>query len=147
RRIEVEARDMIGRCGAPLHDAGFEITVNNKGELVIGKGRFYVDGVLCENEDDVGYLQQPDLPGSPKPEDALKTQPLGIVYLDVWERHITALDDPRVREVALGGPDTATRSQTVWQVKILPLTSGQVPASCASEFDEWKALIAPGNAT
>jgi hypothetical protein len=147
RRIETDARDVIGRCGAPLHDAGFKITVNNNGELVIGKGRFYVDGALCENESDAVYLQQPDLPDPPKPADALKTQPLGIVYLDVWERHITALDDPRVREVALGGPDTATRGRTVWQVKILPVESSQAPANCDSEFGEWKALIAPGNAT
>jgi Family of unknown function (DUF6519) len=147
RRIETEAHDVIGRCGAPLHDAGFKVTVNNNGELVIGKGRFYVDGALCENESDADYLQQPDLPDPLKPADALKTQPLGIVYLDVWERHITALDDPRIRDVALGGPDTATRSQTVWQVKILPVKSRQAPADCDSEFDEWKALTAPGNAT
>ena len=25
-RAEIEARDVIGRCGAPLHDAGFQIT-------------------------------------------------------------------------------------------------------------------------
>jgi Family of unknown function (DUF6519) len=46
-----------------------------------------------------------------------------VVYLDVWERHITPIEDaddrvPGIREVALGGPDTATRSQIVWQVKI-----------------------------
>lgn len=44
-----------------------------------------------------------------------------IVYLDVWQRHLTALDDNRLREVALGGPDTATRTKTVWQVKLLPV--------------------------
>jgi Family of unknown function (DUF6519) len=46
-----------------------------------------------------------------------------VVYLDVWERHITPIEDaddqvPGICEVALGGPDTATRSQIVWQVKI-----------------------------
>ena len=46
------------------------------------------------------------------------------VYLDVWERHVTYLDDDRIREVALGGPDTATRAKVVWQVKIM-----QVPQS------------------
>jgi hypothetical protein len=43
-------------------------------------------------------------------------------YLDVWERHITAIDDPSIREVALGGPDTCTRAKTVWQVKLRALT-------------------------
>ena len=45
-----------------------------------------------------------------------------LVYLDVWERHITALDDPGIRESALGGPDTATRLKIIWQVKILSIT-------------------------
>jgi hypothetical protein len=147
-RADVEARDVIGRCGAPIHDAGFQITVNDKGELVIGKGRFYADGILCENDAEIGYLQQPDLPNPPKPADALKSAPVGIVYLDVWERHITALDDPRIREVALGGPDTATRGQTVWQVKILPVKPGMAgQPSCGSRFAEWDALTAPSDAT
>ena len=41
-----------------------------------------------------------------------------VVYLDVWERHITALEDDSIREKALGRPDTATRTQVIWQVKI-----------------------------
>src|SRR5262249_18755368 len=145
-RAEIVARDIIGPCGAPLHDGGFKIAVNNKGELMIGKGRFYADGILCENHDIAGYLQQPDLPEAPKPADVLKTLPAGIVYLDVWERHLTAVDDPRIREVALGGPDTATRSRVVWQVKILPTKTGPKPA-CNSKSAEWNALTAPGNAT
>lgn len=42
-----------------------------------------------------------------------------LVYLDVWERHITSIEDPDIREIALGGLDTATRIQTIAQVKIL----------------------------
>jgi hypothetical protein len=147
-RAEIEARDVIGRCGAPLHDAGFKITVDSDGKLVIGKGRFYADGILCENEDVTGYLQQPDLPDAPEPGNALETSPVGIVYLDVWERHLTALDDPRIREVALGGPDTATRSRVVWQVKILPIKPrrGDQP-TCAGDLPEWDLLIAPRDAT
>jgi uncharacterized protein DUF6519 len=147
-RAEIEARDVIGRCGAPLHDAGFQIAVKNGG-LVIGRGRFYADGILCENDDDdLAYAKQPDLPDAPKPDDVLTKLPVGIVYLDVWERHLTALDDFRIREVALGGPDTATRSRVVWQVKILPIKpvrSG--PPTCADEFGEWRTLTEPRNAT
>jgi len=42
-----------------------------------------------------------------------------LIYLDVWERPISALEDPLVRETAFGGPDTAGRDQTVWQVKVI----------------------------
>ena len=37
-RAEIEARDVIGRCGAPLHDAGFQITVNNNGAIATAAG-------------------------------------------------------------------------------------------------------------
>jgi hypothetical protein len=126
-RVETEARDVIGPCGAPMDNDGFKITVQADNSLLIGKGRFYVDGILCENDADAGvpYDRQPYLLNA-TPPDVLtllndnKTL-WAIIYLDVWQRHITALDDPHIREVALGGPDTATRAQNVWQVKILPV--------------------------
>jgi hypothetical protein len=41
-----------------------------------------------------------------------------IIYLDAWEHHATHLENPYIREVALGGPDTATRAQVIWQVRV-----------------------------
>src|SRR5262249_3389052 len=49
-------------------------------------------------------------------------QPSGTVwwaYLDVWERHITTIEDDDIREKALNGPDTCTRAKLVWQVKAI----------------------------
>lgn len=43
-----------------------------------------------------------------------------FAYLDVWERPVTAVDDPTLREVALNVPDTTTRTKTVWQIKLWP---------------------------
>jgi hypothetical protein len=88
----------------------------------IGAGRYYVDGVLCENEAPVLFSRQPDYPdaasrlGEPGDHDHF------LVYLDIWGRHITAVQDPAMREIALGGPDTTTRVKTVWQVKLWPLS-------------------------
>lgn len=149
-RIETEAAELIGRCGTPEHQPGFEITINNQ-DLVIGNGRFYVDGILCENEIDVPYTQQPDWPNPPAIADLLSDADLGIVYLDVWQRHLTALDDPQIREVALGGPDTATRLKTLWQVKVLPIKL-QAPQAideitCHSSISEWDQLIASSTGT
>ena len=68
------------------------------------------------------YRTQPDLPIP------LELVPgSSLVYLDVWERHITCIEDDRIREAALGGPDTATRAKIVWQVK----TGGPVISSPA----------------
>lgn len=117
--------------------------------LNIYGGRYYVDGILCDADrpapgvpvpdedaadDDVEavappafwtYWDQPDGFRDPeKPGDRLPSpaQAPFVVYLSVWERSVTAAEDPALREVALGSamPDTAARSKVVWQV--LPLT-------------------------
>src|SRR5215217_6125476 len=132
----IAARDVIGLSGAPLHDAGFEPSVEG-GNLKIGHGRYYVDGILCENERDVSFAAEPalsDVPPQPDlPSAALPTDSgFYVAYIDVWERHITALEDPAIREVALGGPDTTTRTKTVWQVRL------DGPEASRSEFDiDW----------
>ena len=46
RRTQLEAQDVIGRCGAPRDAAGFEIGLAGN-ELTIGAGRYYVDGLLA----------------------------------------------------------------------------------------------------
>ena len=104
--------DIIGHCCAPQNNAGFEVTAGGGG-LIIGAGRYYCAGILVENDEARPYTAQIDLPDAELPEAAGRY----LFYLDVWERHITALEDPEIREVALGGPDTATRAQIVAQVK------------------------------
>jgi hypothetical protein len=125
------ARDLIGPYGGPIDNLGFVLSVDSKVKpyaLNIAAGRYYVDGILCEN-DGCDYATQPDfvpaLPdGNGQGGDALLTQlkspnaqQIFWVYLDVWERHISSVEDDRIREVALNGPDTCTRSKVVWQVK------------------------------
>jgi len=71
----------------------------------------------------VTYDTQPDYPGYPAPT-GLELHPddsVYLAYLDIWSRDITAVEDPQLREVALQGPDTATRTQTIQQVKLLKL--------------------------
>ncbi|HWT06514.1 MAG TPA: DUF6519 domain-containing protein, partial [Xanthomonadales bacterium] len=65
----------------------------------------------------VTYASQPGLP-QPPPLDFGKNFQL---YVDVWERLITSLEDDSIREVALNGPDTAARTQVVWQIRATPL--------------------------
>ncbi|WP_328617046.1 DUF4815 domain-containing protein [Amycolatopsis sp. NBC_00355] len=119
---ELTARDAIGPHGAPVDTAGFRITDADGEEprecswdrLTVSQGRYYVQGVLCENDLPLPLSEQPDLPGVAEPlEDGRY-----VVYLDVWAEHVTALEDPRLLEVALGGADTATRARTVWQVRV-----------------------------
>jgi hypothetical protein len=126
------ATDLIGPDGGPAEQCGFEIIdaalakklgrkedESKTAGFFIGPGRYYVDGLLCENEKAVAYAAQPDYPAVSLEElhGLSKNQ---LVYLDVWERVITAAEDDSIREVALGGPDTATRAKVVWQVKLKP---------------------------
>ncbi|MFI9309562.1 DUF6519 domain-containing protein [Streptomyces triculaminicus] len=78
------------------------------------------------------YWNQPDAYRDPeKPADRLPTQFPYLVCLRVWERAVTAAEDPEIREVALGPalPDTAARIKTVWQVLPLPAAELTVPQS------------------
>lgn len=84
-------------------------------DFSIGAGRLYLDGLLAEafEEEAPNYLSQPFYPDPPP----LPGNGGVIVYLDLWEREVTYIEDPLLLEKALGGPDTTTRIQRVWQVK------------------------------
>ncbi|MBX3238400.1 MAG: hypothetical protein KIT80_06405 [Chitinophagaceae bacterium] len=92
-------------------------------------------------------LSPPESPLSPPQGSHLNiTDGHYIVYLDAWEREINFLDDPLIREVALGEADTTARLQTVWQVKLLPLDSSDIAnASCKTKFPEWINLVKSDN--
>ncbi|MDB5034137.1 MAG: hypothetical protein JWQ98_1378 [Chlorobi bacterium] len=153
--IRTLASDIIGPFGGPAANLGFEIIVDPKklseddrkrlkamnmdkaasgADFLIGKGRYYVDGLLCENEYYAIYSSQPD--ATPGPLKSIAGPYL--VYLEVHERHITCAEDDSIREVALGGPDTATRAKLIWQVKVLPLESG---TGCGNIKPDWATLM------
>jgi hypothetical protein len=123
--------DIIGPyAGSPADSFMISLKQGPKNELtdlLVGSGHYYVDGILCENDkDDVSYLHQPDLfPGDG--EYPLPAAFPFVVYLRVFERLVNAVQDPAIREIALGdnGPDTAARGQVVWQV----LTATTIPGT------------------
>ncbi len=129
RRTEIETVDVAGSCAAPMKEGGFKLE-GGAGVLTISRGRIYVDGLLAENENPVGISAQPDLPGLALPAN----NGFYLAYLDVWLRHITALEDPEIREVALGGPDTATRQKVVWQVRYSPVANN---TNCLADLKPW----------
>ncbi len=113
--------DLIGRHGGP-GDA-FAISPRKiKGTFVprdfnIQEGRYYVRGVMCENDRTISYTDQL---GYPFPDSApLNQEGPYLVYLEVWEREITSIEDSDLSEPALGRPDTSIRSKVVWTVKVM----------------------------
>jgi hypothetical protein len=103
-------KDLIGKNGTLAKNNGFAISPSGNGFL-IDPGHYYVDGIMCENESAVEYSEQPDVLQH-------STFVAGdyLIYLKVWERFITHLDDRYIREQALGNVDTAARMKIVWQV-------------------------------
>lgn len=85
----------------------------------IAPGSLYVDGVPARLD-----------AAAPMAVNAQPEYPIGadysgqnlLLYADVWERSVTALHDPGLMDAALHGADTATRSQTMLQVKWCPDT-------------------------
>ena len=81
------------------------------------------------------YSSQPDFPPQNTSANPDSFAPGNyLAYLDVWERHITAMDDPTIREVALDVPDTTTRTQTVWQLKLRTTKSSLEEALAAKDL-------------
>lgn len=132
------ATDVIGHTGFPRVNPGFEIApTGDSASLTISPGHGYVEGILVENEATVDIGDQPDLPAD------IATLPdqggRYLIYLDVWRRLITYLDDPDIREVAVG-VDTTARLKTVWQVKWLAVGSTD---TCETFGEGWQPQADP----
>ncbi|MET1080526.1 MAG: DUF6519 domain-containing protein [Pseudomonas sp.] len=169
RRLETETRDTLGQGAGPWAQAGFKLTGNGQ-NIDIGAGRYYVEGLLCDNPLALTLLTQSHVPANVSPivpagGRRLALPPPGaaalnairvydasgaaiapedglyIGYLEAWLRHVTALEDPLIREVALGGPDTATRDQLVWQVKLLRAGDLNANLNCLSA-EPWTSFSA-----
>lgn len=157
RSLVALASDVLGRATvSQTTPNAFEITAANN-TLLIGTGRYYVDGLLAENhgtpdpdrrrfdsllgepafEDPIDYAAQPYLPDPT----ALPDRGTYIVYLEVWQREVTPAQEPDLVESAVG-VETSSRIQTVWQVRVLS-TPSDPSLTCGSEPEEWFALVAP----
>jgi hypothetical protein len=120
-----EARDTLGGAPLSLGAGGGPAPRWTGPTLVLGAGRYYVDGTRVDNPGEVAFGEQPDLPGAELPADGDL-----LLYLDVWERYLGWAEAPGIREVALGGPDTTGRTAAVWQVRWAPWERG-LPAAPA----------------
>jgi hypothetical protein len=141
-RARRETADVVGVCGVPEPGSAYRISPNPDPTaapddfLIAGgegaAGRCYVHGVLCQLDATTSYLSQPDLLDPPRvPAPSSGSDVTGVVYLEAWQRLITYLEDDTLREVALGGPDTATRLKTVAQVRVAIVPSA-VPAAAVT---------------
>jgi hypothetical protein len=135
-RMHMLGRDLFGPHGGPADECGFGIE-GVKGlphDFEIGAGRYYVNGICCENHQPVRFSRQP----IPVTDAAIEDGKRYLVYLDVWEDFVSAADDPDLLDPALGGIDTTARTRVVWQVR-----THVVAPTIERErlFADWPALI------
>jgi hypothetical protein len=153
----IELIHIIGPNGAP--DGGFKISAPVSEahflDFAIGQGTLYVGGVRVHNRDPKAtYLSQKNRDGTEYarewadyPADRVHSFPAGAadavakadwegrmeaIYLTVAEQEVSAVEDPALREVALGGPDTAARTRLVQRVQRFPVSAN----TCDDAFAE-----------
>jgi len=160
RHLRAVTADIIGRCGVPRETPdGFKIEIqgDDASTLSIGRGRIYVNGLLAENhgkqplefdsilKEERGSLSLPynRQPYYPEPDPIPESGGPHLIYLDVWQRELTALQDSDLIEKAVG-VDTTTRLQTVWQVKVLPDVGKGITCNTPDEeIEAWQKTIQP----
>jgi len=154
--VRTLAADLLGEFSFPKADPGFAIKKVVKGnkltDLEIGYGRCYLDGLLVENPrpsdpDAVPttFYQQPDAYFDPE-EDPLPSEQPFFVYLQAWERLVTWVEDPAIRDVALGagGPDASARVKVVWQVRLAEAEiDGAAPTTTKAAMTAWEKSVKP----
>ncbi|MDO8596867.1 MAG: DUF6519 domain-containing protein [Sulfuricaulis sp.] len=164
RRLRAESVDTFGvhptpgitgvAVVSPQTPDGFKIEAAG-GNIAIGRGRMYVDGLLAENHGGgapefdavlaelrgktaLAYNQQPYLLAPP----ALPSGGPHLAYLEVWQREVTHLQQPNLVESAVG-VDTTTRLQTVWQVRLLANVGAANCTTPDGTVVGWQSLILP----
>ncbi len=144
--LRVLATDLVGPCWAAGANSFVIDTTDpddaNKTaaleEWRLSAGHFYVDGILCVSEALCTLAAQPY---RPTPDYGIADGKSGFenakgpyaLWLDVWERHLSSVEAPDIKDVALNGPDTCSRAQVVWQLRML--TRGEAGQSLQITLD------------
>ena len=135
--------DVVGPVGTP--DGGYAVTaVPATGEqaastpdhLTIGKGTLYLGGERLDLDEQVHYSNQPDwldhstdpLWKAPGRHHQRETRH-ELVYVLASEQEVSAVEDPALADVALGGPDTMQRRRILQHFVRCPSESGSCDGS------------------
>jgi Family of unknown function (DUF6519) len=119
-----ELLDIIGPTGVPSNASNsYAISQGQAGawDFTISPGTIYVGGVRVQLDAPVTYSNQPDWldhPGDPDwvPSGKTGSEPEGVMLVLI-EREVTAVEDPMLKEVALGGADGAARRRILQHIE------------------------------
>jgi pSer/pThr/pTyr-binding forkhead associated (FHA) protein len=150
-RARAATLDIVGPVGTP---GGYAVTAvsaagspgsSTPGDLTVGAGTLYLGGERLDLDAPVDLASQPDwldqatdtLWVAPAPLPASPPVPVTseLVYLLAIEQEVSALEDPALSDVALGGPDTMQRLRILQHFVRWPTQA----ADCAAAWQEVKA--------
>jgi hypothetical protein len=153
-RVALDALNFVGPCGAP--GDGFKISLGAAfrplilrtssppsspvlfdRSFTISPGVMFIGGqaaILPASFAPIGYETQPDWP-APDPAPAMDRE---LVYLELQELEVSAVEDPDLFEVALGGPDTTQRLRLLRRVKRLGVQAADCHSAWLEAIDGWR---------
>ena len=135
--LRLETIDLIGPTGTP--DNGYLVSVDASGNLTVGPGIMYVGGWRMEFPQAVPVANQPEWIDQPPTLSVQNKNDLFIIALLVSEQEVQAVEDQALREVALGGPDTAARTRLMQHIVAVPTPDN----TCAAALKDWDTILKP----
>ncbi|MCP5060086.1 MAG: hypothetical protein GY937_25570 [bacterium] len=133
--------DLVGPCGSP--DDGFKVegppaAVGGLVDLTLKAGTMYVGGLRVGIEADIRLSDQPDFLLQRTADRARDGGRDGdLIYLEVWQQPVSAVEDGELFEEALGGPDTSQRVRTMARVRMV----GVDDTTCSGAWSELTAQL------
>jgi Family of unknown function (DUF6519) len=152
--------DVVGPVGTP--DNGYAVTATRpgsppasgsppgsaEGDLTVGPGTLYLGGERLDLDAAVDLANQPDwldpatgtlwVAPTPPPTGPPSGTANELVYLLAIEQEVSALEDPALTDVALGGPDTMQRLRILQRFVRWPTQA----TSCDQAWSEVEAAWA-----
>jgi Family of unknown function (DUF6519) len=152
--------DVVGPVGTP--DNGYAVTATRpgsppasgsppgsaEGDLTVGPGTLYLGGERLDLDAAVDLANQPDwldpatgtlwVAPTPPPTSPPSGTANELVYLLAIEQEVSALEDPALTDVALGGPDTMQRLRILQRFVRWPTQA----TSCDQAWSEVEAAWA-----
>lgn len=137
RRLELI--DIIGPAGTP--DNGYAIAAATGSDFTISAGTMYAGGLRVALDHSILYSNQPDWLDHTDDPDWIapdgKTGPNEHIILVLQERDVTAVEDPALREAALGGPDGSARTILLQHIQRKPTDKADCSKALPDQEHAW----------
>lgn len=143
--VRQHALDFVGPWGTP--DDGYKCGIAGN-DLIVGPGTMFVGGNRVTAEQPIVYSSQSEWldRALPQPWTQEPFRPINTIatkqhiVLVLREQEIGAEEDPALREVALGGPDTAARTRLLQRVMLVDTAAETCAEASKSTTDHFASI-------